>query len=271
MLELCGVSAGYGRQHADQLHEISLQIPKGSFAALLGPNGAGKSTLLQCIAQQLAYRGKIFLGGQELSALPAKQRAREVSFLPQILPSPAFTVREAVQMARNPYLNMHGRLTREDMARVGQAICRAGVEALQEQRMDCISGGERQRVYIAMCLAQDAKVLLLDEPTSFMDATNAAYFFELLTDLCTAHGKTVLAAMHHLEQAVAFADHIAVLQAGRCVFAGTKERCLQQKVIERVFSVRRYEVQGVEEGKKIFFDPERRGWNARAEGNCTNR
>ena len=248
MLRLCNVSLRLeGRQI---LEDISLSLPPHRLTALVGKNGSGKSSLLSCVNQLYPYSGKICHGDQDLSQLSPRSRAKSVAILPQSLPAPHILVREMVAFGRNPYLDFSGRLTQTDREAVSAALHSAHAHTLAERYVDTLSGGERQRAALAMILAQDAPTLLLDEPTAHMDKVYEASFLRLLAGLKSE--KNILVVLHDLSAAVHFADDLIVLDQGKLVFAGPREDCLDQRILEQTFSLRRYTAAD-ETGSRIFF------------------
>lgn len=241
MLEIKQLSARVGNQ--DFLRGISLTLPKGTLTALVGRNGSGKSTLLNCIGGVRAYHGNILLGGEDLSKLPPRARAQRLSLLPQNLSSPHITVAELATLGRSPYVDLGHRLTVADKAAVKQAMETAGVTALADRFLDELSGGEKQRAYLAMILAQETELLLLDEPTTHMDAACGDSFLRCLAAL-RQQGRTLLVVMHDLTEAVRYADCIVVMEQGRIVFAGNTGECLACGALEQTLHVRRYEAEG---------------------------
>lgn len=247
MLEFRDVSVSVGRKRI--LDSVSFALRPGTVTALVGRNGSGKSTLLACVNQQMSYRGQIFMGQQELSGLSPRERARQVAILPQNIPAPHIPARDMVAFGRNPYLDLTGRLREADLAAVEQAMEDTDVLPVAEQFADTLSGGERQRAALAMILAQNTPIMLLDEPTAHMDKSYEENFLRLLCCLKQTRGKTVLVVLHDLTAAVAYADDIAVLDGGKLLFSGTKEKCLDREILEKTFDLKRYTA----EDGKIFF------------------
>lgn len=242
MLEIRGLSARIGGREI--LRDISLTLPDGTLTALVGRNGCGKSTLLSCVAAQRAHSGAVLLGdGAELSALPPRKRAQRLALLPQDLSAPHMTVRELAELGRSPYVDVGRRLTGRDHEAVRRALERAEAVSLADRFLDEISGGERQRAYLAMILAQETELLLLDEPVTHLDLTAGEDFLRLLVSL-QEEGHTILVVLHDLAQAVHFADRMAVMDGGRIAFVGGTADCLASGVLERTLSVRRYTAQG---------------------------
>ncbi len=238
MLEIKDLTVQRGKKTV--LENLSFRVEQGSFTAVLGKNGAGKSTLLSAIASLLPHSGEIFFESTPLKTFSAKERAKRISFLPQMLESPPFTVEELVLCGRNPYLSFPYHPSAEDRETVEKILALTDTAMFRDRLVSTLSGGERQRAFLAMALAQGAPVLLLDEPTSYMDIAAETAFFSLLRSLSQKENKTVLAAMHNLANAVRYAEHILILDGGEAVFYGSREECLAEGIIERIFGVRRY-------------------------------
>lgn len=241
MIELKNLSVKLGKKQI--LKEINLQIREHSFTVVLGKNGAGKSTLMNCMNQQISYTGQICYKKQDLKTMKPKKRARLISFLPQNLASFHLTVKDLVAMGRSPYLDFTQHLSRQDEEKIEEAIKMIGIESLFDRYVDELSGGERQKAYLAMIYAQDTEVLVLDEPTTHMDMTYEAEFLNLLVELKEKSQKTILVIMHNLNQAMQIADHLIILDEGRVCFEGTRQEALDQQIFEQIFNVHRYEVQ----------------------------
>ena len=250
MLEFHDISVRLGGKAI--LENVTFSLRPHRLTALVGRNGSGKSTLLSCVNQQIPYTGTIREGEKNLALLEPKERAKTVALLPQILPAPHITGREMAAFGRNPYLDFTGRLRQTDEAAVDRALAEANAAELADRYVDTLSGGERQRIALAMILAQNTPIALLDEPTAHMDLVFESAFLKLLTELKAKRKKTFLVVLHDLNQAVRFADDLIVLNQGNVVFAGTKEDCLAQEVLENTFSLHRHIV--TEKGEeRIFF------------------
>lgn len=246
MLKIDNLSAFYGKKQV--LFDVSLEIERGKYTAIIGANGSGKSTLLSCIASLREYSGKILLDGRDISSIPRRERAKIVSFLPQNLPITQFSVAETVAFGREPYTDLSGRLSHKDKEAVGIAIEKCRISHLKNKKLTEISGGERQMAYLAMTLAQNAELLLLDEPTTYMDASRAKEFLSTLKE-AQSDGKTVAAVMHDLTQAVKYADNIILIDSGRVIFSGSREDCLNSGEIESVMGVEKHRL---EDGTVVF-------------------
>lgn len=244
MIVFNDVHASYGKKEI--LHGIGFTLEKEKFTAVLGKNGSGKSTLVSCVGGSLKYSGKISLCGDDLALLSPVERAKRISVLPQILPDVSLTVKELVTIGRTPYLDLGKRLTHTDIEETEKAISSVGMEKFFNTPVNRLSGGERQKAYLAMTLAQNTDIMVLDEPTTYMDEHNSAEFTALLKNLKNQYGKTVMMVMHDITKAVELADNILILSDGSSAFYGTAAQCVESGVIETVFSLRKsfYEKDG---------------------------
>lgn len=228
-LTATGVQVHYGDQRV--LGPLDLDLEEGSWTVLVGPNGAGKSTLLRALAGLLPAEGTVCLGGEALGT-SRRAVARRVAFLPQrpILPA-GMRVADYVLLGRSPHL---GPLAREgvgDLAALDAVLERLGLDAFAERTLEALSGGEAQRVVLARALAQDAPLLLLDEPTAALDLGQAQRVLDLVEQLRAERGLTVLAAMHDLSLAASYADSLVVLRAGGVVASGAPGSVLTEATI----------------------------------------
>jgi len=250
MLEFDRVSVMLGGRQV--LKNVSFHLQPHKITVLLGRNGSGKSTLLQCVNQCRRYTGEIRLNGENIALLMPRERARQIALLPQQLPETELRVCELAVLGRTPYAGPSGRLARSDREAVAEAMRMAGVEALAERSSTTLSGGERQRACLAMLLAQNARIALLDEPTAYLDVDARRELRESIALLACKQKRTLLVVMHDLNEAVRMADNIVVLDAGEGRFFGTRQECLDAHILEECFGVRRYTAQD-ETGETIFF------------------
>ena len=232
------------------LKNIKLNVKRNKITVILGKNGSGKSTLISCINQMRKYEGDIYWKEQPWRNYSPKERGRHIGILPQILATPHIKAEELVRMGRNPYLRMGEGYKAEDLAQVDRAMKIMGITDLKGCYVNEMSGGERQKVYLAMIVAQDTEMLILDEPATYLDVEYQAEFMATLKNLKEVYGKTILIVMHDLNQAVEYGEHIIVLKEGEVLFDGGKELCLKNEVIEHAFGVRKYQSDG-----KTFFAP----------------
>ncbi|MGA2067457.1 MAG: ABC transporter ATP-binding protein [Thermoguttaceae bacterium] len=237
MLSLQNISAGYAGRPV--LQNVAMDIAAGEFVGLIGPNGSGKTTLLRVISGVLpAWQGEVWLGGRKLREMGRRNVARIVAHLLQECAlGLAFSVREVVLMGRSPHLPRFGRETERDFALVASAMDLANVSHIADRPITEISGGERQRAFIAMCLAQEPRVLLLDEPTSHLDIGHQLSILNLLRNLNRRARMTVVAVFHDLNLAAEYCDRLVLLDRGRVVAAGTPVNVLTAEMILGVYGV----------------------------------
>lgn len=238
MLEMNGISVSYGSRRV--LSDVSFSLAPHQITVLLGRNGSGKSTLISCINQRISYTGKITLDGINLSGVSPRERAKRITILPQILPSVSISVRELVALGRSPYVDLGKRLSADDKACILKAMEDTKILPLADAPIASLSGGERQNAFLAMVLAQNTDIVVLDEPTTYMDIERRLRFREILEALKLRHGKTVLMVTHDISEAVRWADQIMILEDSRVVFQGAPDCCVASDVIERTFHVQKH-------------------------------
>lgn len=240
MMQLTNVTAGYGREPV--LRDISLTIPKGKVTVLVGPNGCGKSTLLRVAARLMEpEKGELRLDGQPAETLSQKEFARWVALLPQNRAVPEITVGSFVLHGRFPYLGYPRRYRAKDREMARQAMERMGIAHLEHQLVSRLSGGQRQKIYLAMAMAQDTPFLLLDEPTTFLDIGYQLELTQLARELAQ-QGKGVVMVLHDLNLALTCADQVAVLEHGKLACVGTAEQVATGEVLSQVFQVKPHRV-----------------------------
>ena len=217
---------------------VSLEIDAGEMVAIVGPNGSGKSTLLRGMSRlQRPERGQVLLGETDIRSMGARDVARTLAILPQNPDGGLdLTVRELTWRGRYPHQGLLQRATRADAEAVEWAMESADVQGFSERMLGTLSGGERQRAWIALALAQQPKVLLLDEPTSFLDIAHEVEVMHLLRRL-NHEGITVVAVLHDLPMAGRFADRVIAIRDGRVAFDGPPKVVFEPLALERVFSV----------------------------------
>ena len=235
MLDIRGVSAGYG--NVPVIRDINLHMRQGEIYCFIGPNGSGKSTLLGCIAGQIRLlAGNIYLQGEAISGIPAKEYAKKVAYLRQIRDMPVISVENLVLYGRYPYLRFPRKLTDHDRELAKSAMIKTGIWELRHKMLNGLSGGECQKAYIAMALAQDTGVLLLDEPAAFLDICSQLELMALICQLRN-EGKTIIMALHDIAEAVRMADTICLLSRGEIAFAGAPADLLESRRIDDVYGV----------------------------------
>ena len=212
MIELRHITAGYGGEAV--LRDFSVRFSPGKITGILGRNGCGKSTLLKTAAGLLRpMSGEVLVDGRPLGNYAPKELARQIAVLPQSREVPAITVESLVMHGRFPYLGFPRKPRPEDRQAVQRAMEQAGVEALRQKALSALSGGERQKVYLAMVLAQDTPVILMDEPTTYLDINHQFELLRLIRGL-GGQGRTVLCVMHDLGQALEVCDEICLVERG---------------------------------------------------------
>ncbi|MFD8552561.1 ABC transporter ATP-binding protein [Streptomyces fradiae] len=211
----------------------------GAVTALVGPNGSGKSTLLRALARlHSPDGGRIVLDGRDLAAYRPRELARKLSFLTQSPLVPAgVTVEELVAYGRHPHRGLLARDGDGDREAVSWALDATNLRPLAERTLDRLSGGERQRAWIAMALAQRTGLLLLDEPTTYLDIRYQIEVLRLVRRLADEHGITVVVVLHELNQAAAFADAMVVLAGGRIVASGPPAEALTEETVRTAFRI----------------------------------
>lgn len=221
------------------LQDITTMIPDGSITALIGANGCGKSTLLKTIARFLEpTKGTVTLDGKSIFEYRRRELAQMLAVLPQTPVAPeGLTVRELARFGRHPHRSLLKHNSAEDDAVVDQALAHAGMAELADRYIEELSGGQRQRAWIAMALAQDTEVLLLDEPTTYLDITHQTEVLRLLYRLNREQGRTIVMVLHDLNQATRYADNIIALADGGIVAAGPPQEVITAENIMRVFNL----------------------------------
>lgn len=222
------------------IRDVSLELSDGEFLILIGPNGSGKSTILKALAAALRPRtGVVSLNEKPVYRYTKKAFARQVAFLPQSPMVPEdFTVRDLVSYGRSPHLKWNGRMTKTDWAIVDEAIRATRLTAFQDRTLAALSGGERQRAWLALAIAQKPSILLLDEPTTFLDICYQFEVLELVKTLNRALGLSTVMVLHDLNQAARYAHTIAVVNQGRIVTSGPPQEVITPDLLADVFNMR---------------------------------
>jgi iron complex transport system ATP-binding protein len=229
-IELDGVTVRLGGRPV--VREVTARVERGEWVALIGPNGAGKTTLLRAIAGLVRHEGHVSLFGRAAADLERRERARLLAVVPQEPETPPWlTVAEYALMGRTPHLGPLAREGAADRDAAARALDRLGLEPFAERALGTISGGERQRVVVARALAQEAPIVLLDEPTAALDIGHQQQALELLDALRSADGLTLVAAMHDLTLAAQYADRVLLLAEGRIVADGTPADVLTESAL----------------------------------------
>ena len=220
------------------VHELNLHIAAGSITALVGPNGCGKSTLLRGISRLLKpLTGSVHLDGREVHTMKARDLAKRLGILPQSPSAPeGLTVHELVAQGRYPHQSWLQQWSRDDEKIVHEALEITNLTLFADRPVDTLSGGQRQRAWIAMALAQQTDVLLLDEPTTYLDLAYQMDVLDLLDDL-NQQGRTIVMVLHDLNQAARYADTVVALRGGQIVVQGDPEHVMTPENIRQVFGL----------------------------------
>jgi iron complex transport system ATP-binding protein len=218
---------------------VSFAVERGDWVTLIGPNGAGKTSLLRAVAGLVRHGGTLALDGIPVERIGRRELARRVAVVPQVPVMPGgMTIREYVLLGRTPYISYAGREGAHDLAAVERALGRLDLAALADRQLGSLSGGERQRAVLARALAQEAPLLLLDEPTTALDAGRQQEALELVDELRLDAGLTVLAAMHDLTSAGQYASRLLLLSGGRIVAQGAAAEVLTEPLVAEHYGAR---------------------------------
>jgi len=219
---------------------LNVAIPDGHFTAIIGPNGCGKSTLLRTLSRLMTpQHGQVFLDGEQIQRFASKEVARRIGLLAQNATTPGdITVQELVARGRYPHQPLFTRWRKEDDDAVNRAMQATGMVELANQSVDTLSGGQRQRAWIAMVLAQETAIMLLDEPTTWLDISHQIDLLELLSELNRERGYTLAAVLHDLNQACRYATHLIALRDGQIVAEGAPKEIVTAELIERIYGLR---------------------------------
>ena len=219
------------------LHGIDASFPEGKISAIIGPNGSGKSTAIRSILRLMPdISGSILLDGEDMSRLTRQEIARRIAYLPQSRIVPDVTVGRLVLQGRFPYLSYPRHYRREDHEKASQALEWVGLSGFSERKMENLSGGQRQKAYLAMALAQDTDVIIMDEPTTFLDIKNQLDLLDR-SRVLAGSGKTVIMILHDFEAVLHYADHVVLLCDGRVMTSGSAEEVLRSKELTEAFGV----------------------------------
>ncbi len=237
MIKIEGLTVSYGKKKPPVLHEITCTVPAKKITVIAGPNGSGKSTLLKSISGFLkAKSGRILLDGKNLCEYSSQDRARKLAFLPQSCRIPELTVRQLVLRGRFPYTAFPRSYSRHDYEVVETCLSTLNMTVLGDCMLSEISGGQQQKAWLAMALAQETDILVLDEPLTFLDVRQQLELLQVLKNL-SSQGKTILLIVHDLHTALTFADNMIVLSGGSLAAEGQPGLIAENGIIDRVFGI----------------------------------
>lgn len=234
-----GLAVGYNGSVL--IHDISVALEKGKILTLIGPNGAGKSTILKSITRQLeTIRGTVYIDGQDMASWPPKELARRVAVVltDRVRPE-LMTCAELVAMGRYPYTNLFGRLTPEDDAAVEDALRRVHALELAEQDVMTLSDGQRQRIMLARAICQEPEVMVLDEPTAYLDVRHKVELLDILREMARTRGLTVIMSLHEIDLAAKISDYLLCVRGETIAAFGTPEEILCRGAMEELYGMER--------------------------------
>ncbi|MEV0586242.1 ABC transporter ATP-binding protein [Nonomuraea sp. NPDC050310] len=236
-LQAVDVRLGYGDRVV--VDGLDLGIEPGTVTTIIGPNGCGKSTLLRALGRLLKPSGgEVLLDGKRIDKLPTREVARVLGVLPQAPSAPeGLTVADLVARGRHPHQTWYRQWSSDDESAVGHALAMTGLADLAERPLDELSGGQRQRAWISMALAQGTDLLLLDEPTTFLDLAHQVEVLELVRHLHTSAGRTIVMVLHDLNLAARYADRLVAMRDGRVVASGAPHEVLTEELLAKVFDL----------------------------------
>lgn len=252
MLQTKNIS--YEHSATFQLKDIGLHIKKGEIVSIIGPNGSGKSTFLRVVSRLMKPKvGEVIIDGELIQSMKSLEVAKKLAMLPQIQDHQLdLTVGELVEFGRYPHRGAHGRLSKEDEEIVSWALQVTKLSAYKDRLLQSLSGGERQRAWIAMTVAQQSKILLLDEPTTFLDIAHQLEVMELVKELNEQFGMTIVMVLHDINQAARYSDRMIVLKNGEIQFDGIPQCVLCREMFQSIFEI---DADIYRENGNTFFTP----------------
>lgn len=222
------------------IENMNLSIPKGKITMIIGSNGCGKSTLLKTVARIITpKRGEIAINGTNIKEQAPREIAKKMAVLPQSPKAPSgLLVKELISYGRFPYQSPMGGLKEHDIEVVNWAMEVTGIRPFADKTIDALSGGQRQRAWIAMALAQETEILVLDEPTTYLDMSHQLEILLLLQKLNREQNRTIVMVLHELNNATRFADHIIGVKSGKVVFEGHPKEVITEKNLETLYGIK---------------------------------
>lgn len=224
------------------LKDINLCVEKNKVSAIIGKNASGKSSLIKCINNVYKYNGEILFNNINIKDINIKERGKKISILPQILKYPHILVYNLILMGRNPHLNFNEKISQDDIKKVEDILIKFNIQNLRDKYLDELSGGQRQIVYLAMQVVQDAEMMIFDEPSSFLDINYEKELIKTIIELKEKLNKTIIIVMHDINKLIRFVDNIIIIDEGKIVFNDSVKNCLDNNIIENTFSLKRYTI-----------------------------
>ena len=221
------------------VENLNLEVLEGKITALVGPNGSGKSTILKALARTLKpKKGRVYLNSEDIYQKSSKEVAKQIALLPQDpYAPPNLSVKELVSYGRFPYQNYFGNLNKKDHKVISWALKQVDMEKLADKPLNNLSGGQKQSAYLAMALAQDTPILLLDEPTTFLDIAHQLTLLNFLKRLNSERASTIVMVLHDLNLASRYAQNIIAFREGKVLARGTPREVMTPHILQRVFTV----------------------------------
>lgn len=231
------LNISYG--NVDIVKDLNLNIPKGKITTIIGANGCGKSTILKTIGRVITPKsGNIYINGKDIYKENPREIAKNMAILPQSPQAPSgLTVEELIAYGRFPHQKGFGKANDKDKDIVNWALEITGIEEFKDRNIDDLSGGQRQRAWIAMALAQETDILLLDEPTTYLDLAHQLEILKLLEDLNKKQGRTIVMVIHELNNAARFADYMIGIKKGRVVCEGSADEVMTKENLKEIFNI----------------------------------
>ncbi|MFJ7936558.1 ABC transporter ATP-binding protein [Sporosarcina sp. NPDC096371] len=247
-------NVSYEHSSSFRLEDIDLHIAEGEIVSLIGPNGSGKSTFLRLISRLITPRsGEVILDGKMIGSMKSQEVAKKLAMLPQMQDHQLdLTVGELIEFGRYPHRAAYGKLTQEDEDIVQWAMDVTRLTRFKNRPLQSLSGGERQRAWIAMAIAQRPKILLLDEPTTFLDISHQLEVMELVQALNEQFGMTVVMVLHDINQAARYSDRLIVLKGGKVQYDGIPQCVLCREMFQSIFEI---DADIYKDNGKLFFTP----------------
>ncbi|WP_028974919.1 ABC transporter ATP-binding protein [Spirochaeta cellobiosiphila] len=245
------ITASYGKTPI--LEDLSIFIPEKKITTIVGPNGCGKSTLLKSIGRILSIqKGMIFLDGQNIHDMPTNILAQQMAILPQSPSTPeGITVEELVSYGRFPHQKAWGKLKHEDYRQIDWALKATELEDIRHKEVDNLSGGQRQRAWIGMALAQQSSIILLDEPTTYLDMSYQLEILELLQILNETEKTTIVMVLHDLNLAARFSDYLIGMKSGQILCQGTPHQVVTTDYLRKIFQVEAQIIEDPQSNKPV--------------------
>ena len=233
-----GLTLGY-RPDRVVVHDLDLDLPAGEVSVIIGANGSGKSTLLRALSRLLAPQfGTVLLEGRSVHSMRSRDLARELGLLPQGPTTPdGITVRDLVRRGRLPHTSLWRQWSPQDEVALQEALVATDLLELADEPVDALSGGQRQRAWLALVVAQQTPVLLLDEPTTYLDLAHQLDVLELVRTLNRKSGRTIVMVLHYINQACRYGDHVVAMRSGRVVAQGCPTDVVTPALLRDVFDV----------------------------------